>query len=83
MKNEKTAVYHNGGSTNFNEQMNYKPNQTKFQYKCSFCLRELPNGGIRFDGIGACPMCNRLAHLFVGAKRQHRANHFLNLGVRK
>lgn len=61
----------------------HKPNQPKFQYDCSFCLRELPSGGHRFDGFGACPRCYRLAHLFVDALRGHRANYFSNLGVRK
>lgn len=55
----------------------------KFQYECSFCLRELPSGGIRFNGFGACPRCYRLAHQFVDALRGHRANYANNLGVRK
>ncbi len=55
----------------------------RFQYPCSFCARELPNGGIRFDGIGACPNCNRLAHQLVNALRMHRTNYFSNLGVKR
>ncbi|MEJ7860730.1 MAG: hypothetical protein WKF90_03730 [Pyrinomonadaceae bacterium] len=62
---------------------NNTPNRNEFQYDCSFCLRELPNGGIRFNSFGACPRCYRLAHLFVDALRGHRANYFNNLGVRK
>jgi len=62
---------------------NNTPNTIKFQYQCSFCLRELPSGGHRFDGVGACPRCYWLAHHFVDALRGHRANYFSNLGVRK
>ncbi len=62
---------------------NDTPNQIKFQYECSFCHRELPNGGVRFDGIGACPYHYKLAVRFVDLLRGHRANYFNNSGVRK
>jgi hypothetical protein len=29
-------------------------NQNNFQYGCDFCQRELPSGGHRFAGFGAC-----------------------------
>lgn len=62
---------------------NNTPNQSKFQYCCSFCWRELPNGSTRFNGFGACPRCFKLAHLFVDTLRRQRANYYSNLGVRK
>ncbi len=88
MKSEKATISakdygSNKNLTNDLTMTNHKPNQNKFQYECSFCRRELPSGGHRFDGIGACPRCYRLAHQFVGALRGHRANYFNNLGVRK
>ncbi len=86
MKSEKAISAKDGSNTNLNTRtnMNRLP-QTKpqFQYQCSFCLRELPNGGHRFDGFGACPRCYRLAHQFVDALRGHRANYFNNLGVKR
>ncbi len=62
---------------------NNTPNQNNFQYHCSFCLRELPSGGHRFNGFGACPACDDLAHLWVDSLREYEANYFNNLGVRK
>ncbi len=61
----------------------YKPNTIKFQYYCSFCFRELPDNSFRFNGIGACPPHYALAFRFVDALREHVANYFSNLGVRK
>lgn len=86
MKNEKRSACNTPGFINSEHELlmhNNTLNQNKFQYDCSFCLRELPSGGHRFDGIGACPKCFNLAHLFVDALRGHRANYFSNLGVRK
>ncbi len=62
---------------------NHKPNQYKFQYHCSFCACELHDDGLRFNGVGACPACDDLAHLWVKSLREHAANYFSNLGVRK
>ncbi len=57
--------------------------RNKFQYRCSFCACELLNDGLRFKGVGACPACNDLAHLWVDALRGYEANYANNLGVRK
>ncbi len=62
---------------------NHNTPRNLFQYHCSFCWRELPNNSIRFAGFGACPACNNLAHLWVNSLREHAANYFSNLGVRK
>lgn len=84
MKSEKAIFCRDGSNTKLTERMtNHKPNQNKFQYECSFCLRELPSGGHRFDGFGACPRCYQLAHLFVDGLRRYRANYFQNLGVKR
>lgn len=61
---------------------NHKPNQNNFQYECSFCLRELPSGGHRFDGIGACPLHFAIATKLIDGLRRHAANYF-NLEVKK
>jgi len=66
---------------------NHKPNTIKFQYHCSFCACELSNDSVRFNGVGACPSCDDLAHLWVMSLRQYAANYLSfqndNLGVRK
>jgi hypothetical protein len=62
---------------------NHKPNRNKFQYHCSFCACELHDDGLRFNGVGACPSCDDLAHLWVKSLREHAANYFNNLGVKK
>ncbi len=62
---------------------NNTPNQNKFQYDCSFCLCELPTGGHRFDGIGACPKHYALAFKLVNGLRTHWRNYFSNLGVKR
>jgi hypothetical protein len=54
-----------------------------FQYHCSFCACELPGDGLRYNGVGACPACDDLAHLWVKSLREHAAHYFNNLGVRK
>lgn len=87
-KNEKAIISAknyglNKNLTNDLTMINNTPIQNKIQYDCGFCLRELPSGGHRFDGFGACPRCYRLAHLFVDALRTHQANYANNLGVRK
>ena len=58
-------------------------NKKRFQYHCSFCACELAIDGWRFNGVGACPSCDDLAHLWVNSLREHAANYFNNLGVRK
>jgi hypothetical protein len=58
-------------------------NQNIFQYKCSFCWRELPNNSIRFKGIGACPLHFEIARKLIEGLREHAANYRRNLGVRK
>ncbi len=98
MSNEKAeALESDGLNTNLTNRLTNKTNSKenqfimndnttniiKFQYRCSFCWRELPNGSTHFDGFGACPRCFRLAHTFVDALRGHEANYFNNLGVRK
>jgi hypothetical protein len=57
-------------------QNQYTPKERIFQYKCSFCQRELPNGGWRFAGFGACPPHLKLAETIVDALRRHRARYF-------
>jgi hypothetical protein len=63
----------------YKPQMEHSNNNSKpreFQYKCSFCWRELPDGGVRFAGFGVCPPHLKLAETIVDALRQHRARHF-------
>lgn len=62
---------------------NFTPNLNNFQYHCSFCACELSNDSVRFLGVGACPACDDLARLWVDSLREHEANYFNNLGVRK
>jgi hypothetical protein len=57
--------------------------KNRFQYACDFCRRELTNGSTRFNGLGACVRCYRLAHLLVDVLRGHRANYFNNLEVKR
>ncbi len=86
MKNEKPVATNNGSILRTVNELTMKNNTTNkyiFQYECSFCLRELPDGGFRFDGMGACLRCYRLAHQFIDSLRTHEANYFNNLGVRK
>jgi len=69
--------------TNQSTMNEYTPYKNNFQYRCSFCASELRNHGLRFNGVGACPACDDLAHLWVNSLREHAANYFFNLGVRK
>ncbi len=62
---------------------NHNTPRKKFQYHCSFCACELSNDSVRFNGVGACPACDDLAHLWVKSLRQYAANYANNLGVRK
>jgi hypothetical protein len=57
---------------------NYISNRSLFYYDCSFCFRELPNGGIRFAGLGACPYCFAKAQQLINALQEHAANYFNN-----
>ncbi len=89
MKSEKAIIFCGdyGSNTDLEGELtmnNHKPNQIKAQYECNFCLRELPSGGHRFDGFGACPRCYEVAHLFIEALSRHWANYFSNWeGVNK
>ncbi len=67
-----------------NERFNLNPKPRAFQYKCSFCWRELPDGGVRFAGFGVCPVHLKLAETIVDGLRGHAANYFKSdLGVGK
>jgi hypothetical protein len=59
-------------------QDNSKPRD--LQYKCSFCWRELPNGGLRFAGFGVCPPHLKLAETIVDLLRGHAANYSKRFG---
>lgn len=81
-KNERSPL-ERASNTNLEHELTMKNLNTttnKFQYHCSFCACELSNDSVRFNGVGACPACDDLAHLFVDALRGHRANYFNNLG---
>ncbi len=88
MKSEKAIIFCGdyGSNTDLENQstMNqFNTNQNTIQYHCSFCACELVINSVRFNGVGACPACNDLAHLWVDSLREHAANYFNNLGVRK
>jgi hypothetical protein len=86
MNNKKRSAANTPGLTELDNQLlmeNLTPNTIKFQYHCSFCACELPDDGARFNGVGACPACDDLAHLWVNSLRQYAANYSNNLGVRK
>ncbi len=57
--------------------------QSLFYYDCSFCSRELPNGGIRIKGMGACPRCLTLTHQLVNVEKEIASTYFNDLGVQK
>lgn len=59
---------------------NLTTTENRFQYKCSFCWRELPNNSIRFKGVGAYPLHFAIAQKLIDDLREHRANYFSNLG---
>ncbi len=80
MKNEKKALAQTraGLLTYKMKQLNHTTahNQFQYQYTCSFCWRELPNGSVRFAGFGVCPPHLKLAETIVEALRRHRARYF-------
>jgi hypothetical protein len=55
-------------------------NKPQFQYKCSFCWRELPHNGLRFAGFGVCPPHLKLAETIVDLLRGHAANYSNRFG---
>ncbi len=61
----------------------YTTTRNRFQYHCSFCASELLDDGLRFNGVGACPACNDLAHFWVDSLREYEANYCNNLGVKR
>ncbi len=88
MKNEKAIIFCGdyGSNTDLKNKLtmnNHTPIQNKFQYHCSFCACELSNDSVRFGGVGACPVCDDLAHFWIDSLREYAANYFNNLGVRK
>ncbi len=86
MKNKKgiaLTMPSNTYLTNSITMTNNKLTRNNFQYHCSFCACELADDGLRFNGVGVCPACDDLAHLWVKSLREHAANYFNNLGVRK
>lgn len=85
MKNEKPSFAEMAQILTDNEftMNNNTPIKNIFQYHCSFCACELSSDGLRFNGVGVCPACDDLAHLWVKSLRQYAANYFNNLGVRK
>ncbi len=78
MKNEKKALAQTraGLLTYKMKQLNHTTAQNQFQYLCSFCWRELPDGGVRFAGFGVCPVHLKLAETIVDGLRGHAANYF-------
>ncbi len=62
---------------------NFKPSRFPRQYPCSFCWRELPNNSVRFNGIGACPNCFKLSHLFVDSLHRHRREYSKRFEVKR
>lgn len=85
-KNKEPVATNDGQNIRTDNQVTmnqFNTNQNTIQYLCSFCWRELPTGSTRFNGIGTCPRCYRLAHHLVNGLRTHRQNYFSNLGVSK
>ncbi len=62
------------------EHNNFNSKPRDLQYKCSFCWRELPNGGLRFAGFGICPPHLKLAETIVDLLRGHAANYSNRFG---
>ena len=86
MNKNKAVSAKDGSNTDLIKQLTMTdliPKQNNFQYHCSFCACELISDSVRFDGVGACPACNDLAHLWVNSLREHAANYSNNLGVRR
>ena len=86
MKNKKALVFGEtiGSNKNF-DQNDYKPSRflRQYLYFCSFCWRELSNNSVRFNGIGACPVCLKLSHLFVDSLRQYRREYSKRFEVKR
>jgi hypothetical protein len=85
MNNKKRSACNTPGLTELDNQLlmkNHNTIQCAFQYRCSFCWRELPNGSVRFAGFGVCPPHLKLAETIVDLLRGHAANYF-NSGVAK
>jgi len=84
MKNKKALVFGEtiGLNKNF-DQSNFKPFRIQRQYVCSFCWRTLPKNSVRFNGIGACPKCFKLSHLFVNSLRRHRREYSKRFEVKR
>ena len=61
----------------------FTTNSAKFQYNCSFCHRQLGNNSVIFGGIGACPKCFRLSHLFVNRLRRYRREYSKRFEVKR
>ncbi len=59
-----------------NQHPNLNTKAREHQYRCSFCWRTLPNGGVRFAGFGVCPPHLKLAETIVDLLRGHRARYF-------
>jgi hypothetical protein len=74
MKKNKRAALTSGSNLYLKNQLgnDFIPNGRGFQARCSFCWRELPDGGIRFDGIGACPIHFAIAKCLIEGLRRHR-----------
>lgn len=84
MKNKKALVFgETEGLDESLEQLHFKPIQFKRQYLCSFCWRTLPNNSLRFNGIGACPVCFKLSHLFVDSLRLNEREYEERFGGQK
>jgi hypothetical protein len=64
-------------------QKNYNIKPREFQYFCSFCWRDLTDGGLRFAGFGVCPPHLKLAETIVDLLRGHAANYSNGFGGMK
>lgn len=83
-KNEKASIL--GGMQGLIKslmQSNIKLFYPKNQDLCSFCRGEMSDDSIRFKGIGACPKCFRLSHIFVDSLRRCRREYSKRFGVKK
>jgi hypothetical protein len=72
--NKKPAAENNGRDIRLTT-YSIPQTQKNFTYKCSFCWRELPNGGWRVAGFGVCPPHLRLAETIINALRKHHADY--------
>jgi hypothetical protein len=83
MNNKKRSACNTPGLTELDNQLlmkNHNTIQCAFQYSCSFCWRELPDGGLRFAGFGVCPPHLKLAETIVDLLRGHAANYSNRFG---